>query len=101
MSRIAMFSAMALVVALAGCGNSAEAGKNWIFYSYEESSSDGKTTTKSTVQECLNIKFVSQATYYAAHGDEKSMLWMNCAGNKVKLYGKDADQIWKQMQSNN
>ena len=89
----------------AGCGKAASAGENWIFYSYEESSSDGKTTTRSTVQECLNIKYVSQATYYAAATaegkDKPSLLWMNCAGKEIKLHGKDADSIWKSLQSHN
>ncbi|HZE97308.1 MAG TPA: hypothetical protein VE981_09800 [Planctomycetota bacterium] len=106
MSRILRLAALAVLVQTAvGCGKDASAGQNWIFYTYTESSSDGKSTNTYTVQECVNIKFVSQATYYppeASNEKEKqSFLWMKVGGKEVKLYGKQADNIWKSIQSNN
>jgi hypothetical protein len=96
---------LAGAVALAGgCGNSAGAGTNWIFYSWEQSSSDGKTTTKVPVQEAVNIKFVSMASYFPKGSGDKdttTFLWMQCGSKEIKIYGADADKIWKQMQSNN
>jgi len=106
MRQILSLAALGVGVVFAGgCGKSAEAGQNWIFYSYAESSSDGKKESKYTVQECVNIKYVSQATYYPPEAsDEKhkeSLLWMNCAGKEIKLHGKDADDIWKSLKANN
>lgn len=93
------------LVGAVGCGKSASTGENWIFYTYTESTSDGKNTANYTVEECVNVKFVTQATYYppeaSSEKEKQSFLWMKCAGKEVKLYGKDADAIWKSLKSNN
>jgi hypothetical protein len=98
-------AALAILAALSGCGSDAGAGANWIFYSYEESSSDGKTTTKYTVQEAINVKSVSHATLYppkASDDKEKqALLWMMVAGKELKIYGPQAETIWKGLQKNN
>jgi hypothetical protein len=106
MRKMTSLAALGVAVLLAGgCGPAAGAGQNWIFYTYEESSSDGKTNNKYTVQECVNIKFISQATFYppeaSSEKEKQSFLWMKVGGKEVKLYGKDAEAIWKDMKANN
>jgi hypothetical protein len=105
MRKMLSLGIVAAAAALAGgCGNSAGAGTNWIFYSAEESSSDGKSTTKLPLQEAINIKYVSMATYYpkgTSEKDKQTLLWMLCGSKEIRVYGSDADKIWKQMQSNN
>lgn len=105
MKRITSTAVLAVLVASAGCGSDAGAGDNWIFYSYEESSSDGKTTTKYTVEEAVNVKSVSQATFYPAQAsdekDKRALLWMQVYGKEVKIHGDQAEVIWKNLKKNN
>jgi hypothetical protein len=105
MRTLTSTAALAALVLLAGCGQSASAGQNWIFYTYNETVSDGKSTNKYAVQECINIKAITQASYYPpeASNDAEKMthLWIKVGGKEVNLYGKQADSIWKSLNSNN
>jgi hypothetical protein len=97
-------AALSVLAALSGCGSEAGAGENWIFYTYEETTGDGKTTTKYTVHEAVNVKSVSHATFYGADHDPKdkqALLWFRAAGKETKIYGEQAEKIWKNLQKNN
>jgi len=104
MRRTLVGAALGVLVMLPGCGSDVGAGQNWIFHSYEQSSSDAKgTATKYAIEEAINIKTVTSAMFYpaAAGKDEAATLVVQAGAKTYTIKGKPAESIWRQMKSSN
>lgn len=101
MRMMTSVAALAVLAALAGCGASAGAGENWIFYSWEQTSTGPSGTSKRTLHEAINIKYVTNATYAEKGADDKPMLSLMVSGKEATLYGDQAEKVWKSLQKNN